>query len=41
VRGIRVWGRLLGLRQAVVEGVGISEGGELVVEDTSITDTAV
>ena len=31
MRGIRVWGRLLGLRQAVVEGVGISEGGELVV----------
>ena len=31
MRGIRVWGRLLGLQRTVVEGVRIGEGGELVV----------
>jgi transposase len=31
VRGIRVWARLLGLRGAVIEDVGIGERGELVV----------
>jgi transposase len=31
VRGIRVWGRLLGLQQTVVEAVRLGGGGELVV----------
>jgi transposase len=31
VRGIRVWARLLGLRRAVIEDVGIGEEGEIVV----------
>ena len=31
MRGVRVWGRLLGLRHAVIEGARIERGGELVV----------
>jgi transposase len=31
VRGIRVWGRLLGVQRAVVEGVRIGDEGEVVV----------
>jgi len=31
VRGIRVWARLLGLRRAVIEDVGIGEEGEIVI----------
>jgi len=31
VRGIRVWARLLGLRRAVVEGVGMGIEGEVIV----------
>ena len=31
MRGIRVWARLLGLRRAVVEGVGVGIEGEVIV----------